>query len=346
MSNTHMLAGMIARVDEPFALTRSGATGPSPAVLFTSAEEEHSLRLPLEAPHFTRWAIYAMQRMRRPVYLTVTGTDIVDVRVPIVGRVVSFDTQDDGSLQIAIDSSPRLLVLPPADQHERLRALLEDAWKYQGIVMVDADVKGEVVNADPAPWQAWHLAPVFDAPGAEPFEKIKLAAIDSEKLPSIFDVVAERACDVAPPSSCIPFDFPDTGCNARAHKIGAVLADEQIASAKVWIFDSRIRIATRNFMGGCTIGWFYHVAPYVRVNGDGVASVRVLDPALFPSGPVTFSEFVGGLHSVATHARFSRQQIYQLGQTGGSLEQPGQCDRDLEWLREEAAKRNPQPPYC
>ena len=157
--------------------------------------------------------------------------------------------------------------------------------------------------------------------------------------------VANSACAVAPPATCIPFDYPDTGCNARAHRVGTILADHNIESGKVWLFDEGMRIATRNFQAGCTIGWFYHVAPYIRVRGRGQGSARVLDPALFPDGAVSVAEFLSGLHS-QEQPQYTRHKVYQLGPTGGALEDPGQCDDDLQCFRQAAADRDPQPPYC
>src|SRR5262245_22255448 len=139
MSNPQTLAGMITRVSGGFVPTSEPPppVDASPSVHLDVGNQEHTVRLPPDAPRFQRWAVFALPRMERPVYLSVADDNrIVDVRVPIVGRIAALESQSDGSLAIAVDSSPRRLVLPDAANQQSLVAFLREAFTFRGIVMV------------------------------------------------------------------------------------------------------------------------------------------------------------------------------------------------------------------
>jgi len=345
LSALRTLSGLITNVN-PGPVGPPGPDGEGLQVTLSIDDEPRQLTLPPDAGRFDRWAVTNALKTRRPVYATVDNGQIVAVRRPVVGRVSSFEVHADGPIHFTVDSSPRRFVLP-AEHDARLATILERSSNSGGIVMVDIDLSGAVLHVDPAPWEAWDLAPMRLIVGAQKLSAIKLGRVKVSDVPGLFQFLAKEACPIgAPTTACIPFNFPDTGCNARAHKMCTILAKQSVASAKAWLFDPHMVIATRNAQGRCEIGWSYHVVPYVRVHGTGPASVRVLEPALFP-GPVTLHAFVTGLHSSSRHIKYSRQEVYEMSEDGSaSLERTGQCDDDLDEYREEAAERNPQPPYC
>jgi len=344
MATPEVFGGLITHVDPKPLIP--GPPDTWPTVRIALGEDELVFRLPPNTSPFTQWAVYNLSRMQRPVYLTVVDGAILDCRLAIVGRVTRFHERRDGPVDVTMDSSPQRLLLPAAFRKGRVGVLLEEAWRSQGIVMVDADDCDGISTADPAPWRAWGLAPLFvHAPGAAPFNKIVLEPVSEKRLGESWRIVAGLACPPALAGGCVPFDYPNTGCNARAHEMCNVLAANGIQAAKAWLFDRDMKIATRNYECACDISWTFHVVPYVRVEGKGLKTARLLDPALF-DGPVSFVKFVKALHSGSSQARFSRREFYFLGDTGGALELPHQCDRDLECLREKARSRHPQPPYC
>lgn len=79
-------------------------------------------------------------------------------------------------------------------------------------------------------------------------------------------------------SLCVPFNFPDDGCNARAAFMCDALKKRGIASGKVFCFaGSRALLTAKTGNAPCgRVSWIFHVATVVRI-GD---VEFVVDPAL------------------------------------------------------------------
>jgi hypothetical protein len=341
------LAGMVTGILPPAPLNPnvmlpSGVGAQADLVRMTIGREERTLRLPADAAPFHRWAVNTMHELERPLYVAVSDDVIVDAKIPEVGRIDHWEEVPDGTVVIGLDSSPRRFVLPGAGS-ERVRAICAASRDFGGIVMVTAEDDGSILDSDLAPFEAWHLAPVFGAEGAEDVEAILVTILGDRDVRRAFDLVAARDCRRAAPDDCIPFDYPDDGCFARAHKMFTTLRDAQIVAGKIWL--GKMHTRTRNSKLFCDIHFTKHVAVYVRVPGNGTDSVLVLEPAFFDRGPVRFDDFVEGLHTSADAIRFSRGEFYQMGDTGGSRERRNQCEKDLAFYRGLAALRQPPPPY-
>lgn len=108
----------------------------------------------------------------------------------------------------------------------------------------------------------------------------------------MFNYIAQQCCDLPGPYAidyCIPFQYCQDGCYARAHKM-------------VWIINNRYKYGTKKIFsfanagtgpgtprlcvqgqkwGGCCIRWWYHVAPLVTVKTPSGPKAYVFDPAMF-----------------------------------------------------------------
>lgn len=80
--------------------------------------------------------------------------------------------------------------------------------------------------------------------------------------------------------------YEKDGCFARAHKMGEIL------QAKYGIHPSHLKkIWIGNSRGDLLKKWEYHVALVVVGSGGNPLNGMVIDPALFPDGPVTPQEW-------------------------------------------------------
>jgi len=110
-----------------------------------------------------------------------------------------------------------------------------------------------------------------------------------KKAKQIFDFCAKQTCSLGGPfniSPCIPFQYVIDGCYARAHKMRWIITTRYgYCCEKVFSFANRNNdhLAVRaNKWGGCCVGWWYHVAPLVRVRlGRWAVVCLVIDPGMF-----------------------------------------------------------------
>lgn len=105
-------------------------------------------------------------------------------------------------------------------------------------------------------------------------------------LTTLFNKIKMRACFQStgtPPSEpCITFGYAVDGCFARAHKMRQILATNGYECEKQFVYGN-LKATT----GSCCVNWSYHVAPLVKFkNSNGNIEERIIDPSLFPNGPV------------------------------------------------------------
>lgn len=213
------------------------------------------------------------------------------------------------------------------------------------VVMVAPDSYGRVLNAAVAP-QFAPQAPEFAGAGAEDLTALATAVLPEASLPAVFTSMAGLACTPALPDDCLPFDYPNQGCESRSHWMCQLLEAEGHTLGKVWVFNFP-EADTANHPC-CHIKWHWHVAPFLRIEGepDPIAAVRVLDPSLHPTGFVTLTAFLAGLGRTLAAVRFSDAKYFQMGFDGrGSLENLNQAADYLAIYRAKARSRGPQPPY-
>jgi hypothetical protein len=107
---------------------------------------------------------------------------------------------------------------------------------------------------------------------------------------TIFNYCAAQGCYLGPTQvqPCIPFEYVRDGCFARAHKMRWIIETKYgYCSEKVFSYGNLDVKADK--WGGCCVGWWYHVAPLIRVAGKGGRSLcYVIDPGMF-NEPVLLS---------------------------------------------------------
>jgi hypothetical protein len=122
------------------------------------------------------------------------------------------------------------------------------------------------------------------------------------KAKEIFDFCAKQSChlpgpkDIAP---CIPFQYVPDGCYARAHKMRWIITTKyKYCCEKVFSFANQgnDHLAVKaDKWGGCCIGWWYHVAPLIRVKVSfgriNFSLAYVIDPSMFDK-PVLLSTWL------------------------------------------------------
>lgn len=86
--------------------------------------------------------------------------------------------------------------------------------------------------------------------------------------------------------------YPDDGCFARAAlAIRNVGLQNVEPPSKVFVFGD-LNVKTKNAPGG-SVGWWYHVAPLVEVDGQKY----VLDPAIEPNHPLKLEDWLATMSS-------------------------------------------------
>ena len=109
---------------------------------------------------------------------------------------------------------------------------------------------------------------------------------------AIFNYCKQQICNVGPTqiTPCIPFQYVKDGCFARAHKMRYIIETKyRYCSEKVFSFGNLDVKA--DLWGGCCIGWWYHVAPLVRVKKGRKIYCYVIDPSMFTE-PVLLSTWL------------------------------------------------------
>ncbi|MDX2191490.1 MAG: protein-glutamine glutaminase family protein [Bacteroidota bacterium] len=96
----------------------------------------------------------------------------------------------------------------------------------------------------------------------------------------------------------IPFGYQQGNCHNIAHFVCLFLANKGIIAAKIWAItpgiyslynSSLITFKDKKKLSPTgTIDWGYHVAPLMIVKEKGKSKKMVLDPILFPWGPVHY----------------------------------------------------------
>ena len=105
----------------------------------------------------------------------------------------------------------------------------------------------------------------------------------------MFDYITHQCCALPGPYTidfCIPFQYCEDGCYARAHKMCYIINTKyNYATHKVFSFaypDGPYSLCVKGEKwGGCCINWWYHVAPLVNIKTPSGTQAYVIDPAMF-----------------------------------------------------------------
>ncbi len=124
------------------------------------------------------------------------------------------------------------------------------------------------------------------------FKRCTKVIPDMSTAQAIFDFCKQQSCTFGPTqlTPCIPFQYVKDGCFARAHKMRYII-EQRFGYCSEKVFSYGNLDVTANLAGGCCVGWWYHVAPLVRVKIDGYNYCYVIDPSMF-TAPVLLSTWL------------------------------------------------------
>lgn len=115
---------------------------------------------------------------------------------------------------------------------------------------------------------------------------------DINTAQQIFDFCKQQACTFGPTqiTPCIPFQYVKDGCFARAHKMRYII-EQRYGYCSEKVFSYGNLDVKASMVGGCCVGWWYHVAPLIRVKINGTNYCCVIDPSMF-TAPVLLSTWL------------------------------------------------------
>jgi hypothetical protein len=234
-----------------------------------------------------------LRGQKMPVYLEVDGESgfVSRVRLPMLVRVRRII--DSGTADVAVDfrgSQARLRVRRDDPERDEILRTLRNAGTEQWLAVTASD-RSELLDARPYDLPAG--IPPYEPPAAARWWQSRIwpwnwspGCVSQERAQQLFDLCASRSCDPLEPSSdCIPFLYPDHGCQARAHEMCRLLVEAGAMPRKLWI-EGVLTPRTRNHPE-CSVLWVFHTAPTLCVRRwFFFRQEQVLDPALFAT-PVT-----------------------------------------------------------
>jgi hypothetical protein len=235
--------------------------------------------------------------------------------LPRIGRVTYVSMDVRRGVMFFLDNSSRVYRFPGT--HPRYReylGMLSDLLADWGSVAVTED-EGcrQIVDLRPAANPVRLLSEKCNLnPPANP---VPLQWVD---LVACFNAVVQARCPSAGLFTCIPFQFPDNGCTARADQMCRILTARGNQPFKAWNFppeDGTLVVQTNNVPPkyNCQVEWPYHVAAVLVGYGDDGAGPQrmILDPSLFCE-PVTADKWMAKqVGSDSTRLRFTSTDPYQ-----------------------------------
>jgi hypothetical protein len=242
--------------------------------------------------------------------------------IPVTGGASAVDQLPTGEVVVQLVGSSRIFVLKPTEPgFIGKRQILKDAFAEPAVVSIRlrpfSDEISDVRRVGPFEGPARTQALKFDA------ELIATLPMFQESVVrKLFDFLAGEICDPkAILNPCLPFHYPDDGCQGRAH----VMCDKllhasrerpdlpDVISGKIWhhgLPNQAYEVQTSN-SPACKVKWLFHCAPIVRVtNGTTAGALRVLDPSLF-DGPKTPEEWERRQTTVGTRQISDKAVFYR-----------------------------------
>ena len=231
-----------------------------------------------------------------PVLASLSGEGAVEaLMVSRLAKVLGVESVEHG-IEVALEGSHAAHTLTP-DSNPRfddLHAALRRAHQSGSLVSVtetpdDYEIV-DVRDVDPACTRgnAGVVAVAHRVPAAGGVTAMPpLTTLPKQDADDRFTAMTGETCSVnAIGGDCIPFLYPNDGCQARAHRMCEVLANISVTAGKVWLFGSgyprraTLLARTRN-SPRCKVRWLYHSAAVVQVAMPGGLELRVFDPSLF-----------------------------------------------------------------
>ena len=245
-------------------------------------------RLDLSRPHAAVWAgvLESARQSASPVYVEVdpATSELTVLLIPLVVGIERISPAgDDLEVELVISQAKHYLRRSHPD-FDALLALLEQARATKAMVAVTETEAHDIIDVRLLGGQS---VTAFEPSPEALSEADPGVAVTPGQAQQMFALASQTVCcpgSAAAP--CIPFNYPDDGCWARAHEMCRLMIAAGILPNKVWIFGS-LRAASQN-NPDCQVLWGWHVAPTLSVG----AETYVIDPALF-NGPVTQATWAG-----------------------------------------------------
>lgn len=125
-----------------------------------------------------------------------------------------------------------------------------------------------------------------------------LPTYNAETIQNVFDYIAHE--------SQIEFNYPQGGCQQRAHIMSVMLSNKfHIDHCKVWLFapvtmhvhDNRtLFIPDKNqITPNNMVEWNYHLAPVVQVKDDKAIHIMVIDPSVNINTPMLLTDWFAAI---------------------------------------------------
>ena len=234
------------------------------------------------------YALEFSRRTQSPLKLTYdeVGGFIDQIDVAVVSSVLDI-VQDRHSerLKVRLKQNQTVYFLDKnAEQFESMMSVLRtSANNGSEVLLVGQEGSSQIENVvDLSRESKRHEEDESDFDLAS-----EITAVSDQEAEELMCQLIAMSCDPKMPSGgCIPFLFPDHGCEVRAHAAVRRLVDGQIIPGKLWAFGF-LEATTDNYPSQCEtppcrcfVGWGYHVAPYVY-SKERPGEKVVLDPSLF-----------------------------------------------------------------
>lgn len=280
-----------------------------------SFENTRTVILPARSP-YANDLVFARQA-RRPVLVKTTADQVVTFAGSAWISGVNRTKRVRGGLLVFLRGRSSALLLPRRhDNFNQLAGLFTNAAKTNRVLAVAQTMTGRVIT-DAVPSKTQRLSGERNERRRRP-PVLKLRPAPEDALARALRAFRSVVCEPARPTSgaerCVPFNFPEHGCNARAAFMCAEFKRRRIDSGKIFCFagKSLLRASSPNSPCG-RVTWPYHVAAVVRMGGD----VVVVDPALSPTPvkiPVWKRLMAGGSSATVV---VTRADVYGLDQPNG-----------------------------
>jgi hypothetical protein len=292
-----------------------------------------------------------LRREGAPAYVEVNEGYISRLLIPHVVTVKALHALHGGEFQVDLHPSHgRHLLIPTVAGYEHLLQHLEVVFDSGAVVFItetpETHVIFDVTDArNPKPPALGHVAPVSE------FDLTRLRDVSSQRARMLFELICGNSCSLSETagSPCMPFLYPDDGCDARAHEMCRLIIAAGEQPAKLWIKPSQyyLDVQTPNHPD-CRVYWRWHVAPVLRVSLGHHTEIQVIDPSLF-SKAVNKLTWKSRLNDEAATLVAIAHSVYDP--EAGSVD-PAYCrtDNDLRnWklrLKERSMRKGPPPYNC
>ncbi|MBW2662458.1 MAG: hypothetical protein JRD93_10825 [Deltaproteobacteria bacterium] len=258
--------------------------------------------LDLQDPLSAHWArmIDRQTQANLPVYVEIDEESavITGVLIPRVFTVEKLETDDRGNLRVQLHQSQAIHALLHTDpDFEVMRDSLQaahDDGSERLITSTRDDL--EIIDVRTLPDNP-------DASNEDPPSAAPDPPVTPERADDIFDDMDSESCVPCNPSStCIPFKFPDYGCQIRAHLMAYKMRNYTPPEdpEKIYIRGSLDPFVPNHPDCRLPLGWGWHIAPTLMVSLPGGDEKRVIDPSL-ASAPVSETEWVNLNNPLSSH---------------------------------------------